>query len=83
MGHRYRFEQVRVALAQHWGLRLLRGRGARNIDRDGRWDVSLSRTGFVVGGQLARGYGYRRFASLQRIVEVFELAAVLLRMERV
>jgi len=33
-------------------------------EHDGRWDVTYSKTGYIVGGQLpGLGHGYRRFAT--------------------
>lgn len=57
---RYRFSEVRSALREHWGLALYRGGegGGGDGEHDGRWDVTCSRTGFVVYGDLP-GRGHR------------------------
>jgi hypothetical protein len=72
---RYTFDEVQAAMTKYWGLRLGRG-GKDDTDgkHDGRWDVSYSRTGFVVGGQFPGiGYTYRHYRSLRQIVKIFEL----------
>lgn len=74
---RYTFVEVRDALHDHWGLALRRG---ANYDdkHDGRWDVAYSRTGFIVVGQLpGLGYGHMHYATLRKIVEHCDLAAVI------
>lgn len=75
---RYVFDEVRAALKQHWGLSLYRGGELTDLGRDGRWDVTYSKTGYVIGGQWpGSGYGYRRFSSLGSIVKICELAKVI------
>jgi hypothetical protein len=50
---------------------------------DARWDVTYSKTGYVVGGQLPGiGHGYRRFATLADVVATCDLAAVIERDRR-
>lgn len=72
---RLTFDEVRDALRTHWGLDLIRGGEGGDGDRDGRWCVSCSRTGYVVYGQFPRGgFGYRRSSTLRSIVESFDLA---------
>jgi hypothetical protein len=76
---RYAFAEVRAALHKHWGLSLHRG-GADMTDgkHDGRWDVTYSRTGYVVGGQMPRGgHGYRRYVTLKDVVASWGLAKVI------
>ena len=76
---RYVFDEVRSALAKHWGLSLARG-GVDKTDgkHDGRWDVTHSRTGFIVGGQFPRGgYGHRRYRSLSDVVQIYALTKVI------
>lgn len=75
----YTFDEVRAALKKHWGLGLARG-GVDGTDgkHDGRWDVSYSRTGFVVSGQFPGfRYGHQRFRSLRAIVAACELESVI------
>jgi hypothetical protein len=75
---RYVFDEVRAALQQHWGLSLYRGGELTDLGRDGRWDVTYSKTGYVIGGQWPRGgHGYRRFSSLGSVVKSFELAKII------
>lgn len=75
---RYRFDEVRAALLKHWGLALHRGGDLTDLGRDGRWDVTYSKTGFVVLGQLPGfGYGARRYAALLDVVCLYELADVI------
>lgn len=72
---RYTFDEVRSALAKAWGFGLARGSEDRvNGKHDGRWDVTHSKTGFVVSGQFpGHRYGHRRYRSLSDIVRLFEL----------
>ena len=75
---RYRFDEVRSALREHWGLSLHRGGELTDLGRDGRWDTAYSKTGYVVAGQLPGiGYGHRRFSSLAAVVKVCDLTKVL------
>lgn len=77
---RYRFEMVKRALRQHWGLDLRRGGEMKDGDprHNGRWAAEYSKTGFVVSGELPRrGFGYARYASLARVVRYYELAKVI------
>lgn len=75
---KYRFEEVRVALLKHWGLRLHRGGDMTDLGKDGRWDTAYSKTGFIVGGALpGRGHGYQRYVSLTDVVRACDLAKVL------
>lgn len=76
---RYAFTEVRSALLKHWGLSLHRGgNGMTDGKHDGRWDVTYSRTGYVVGGQMPRGgHSYRRFESLHDVVTAWELTKVI------
>ena len=78
---RYRFDEVRAALHEHWGLSLHRG-GAMGGDgqHDGRWDVTYSHTGYIVGGNMpGSGHGHRRFATLIDVVRACDLAKVIRR----
>lgn len=73
---RYTFDEVRDAAKDHWGFTLRRGTADGN--RDGRWAKEYSRTGFILGGNFpGEGYGYRRYASLARIVKVCDLGPVI------
>lgn len=55
---RYRFAEVSAALRAHWGLALYRGGEMGDDEHDGRWDVTYSRTGFVVYGDIpGKGHG--------------------------
>lgn len=74
---RYRFNEVKTALLKHWGLSLTRGSVA-DPKRDGRWDTSHSRTGFIVSGQFpGNGHSQVRYDSLRQIVEACDLAKVI------
>lgn len=75
---RYRFDEVRAALHKDWGLSLHRGGAMPFDDRDGRFDVCYSKTGYIVGGNLPGiGHGYRRFESLVDVVRVSQLAGTI------
>lgn len=75
---RYAFDEVRSALRAHWGLSLHRGGDLTDLGRDGRWDVSYSKTGYVVGGNLpGLGHGYMRFQTLADVVRSCDLAEVI------
>lgn len=76
---RYSFDVVRAALKAYWGLELRRGSSTGGDGtHDGRWDVTYSKTGFVVGGNFPGvGHSYRRFESLADIVRVCELERVI------
>lgn len=77
MGMRYRFDEVKAALLKHWGFAIARGAVA-DAKRDGRWDVSHSRTGYIVSGHCpGHGHGHRRHDTLAQIVKAYELAAVI------
>lgn len=78
-GRSFRFEDVGAAIRKHWGLALTRGSAKGNVEgKDGRWDTSQSKTGFVVSGNFpGHGYQIRRYRSLARIIERFELGPVL------
>jgi hypothetical protein len=70
---RYTFNEVQHALKTYLGLTLQRGEGTSG-ERDGRWDVTHSKTGFVVGGSFpGRKHGYRRYPSLAQIVRACDL----------
>lgn len=72
---RYFFEEVKRALVDEWGLTLYRGGDLTDLGRDGRWDTTYSKTGFIIGGDLPGiGYGYRRFRSLVDVVRTCKLA---------
>jgi hypothetical protein len=58
---RYAFDEVRAALHKHWGFALQRGGVSTDLERDGRWDTSYSKTGYVVSGYMP-GYGHRHKA---------------------
>ena len=75
---RYTFDEVRTALHKDWGLSLHRGGDLTDLGRDGRWDVTYSKTGYVIGGAFPRsGHGYRRFRSLGAVVRTYDLAKVI------
>lgn len=75
---RYRFNEVRDALREYWGLTLHRGGDMTDLGRDGRFDTAYSKTGFVVGGHLPGiGHGYRRFVTLADVVRVSDLEKVI------
>jgi len=75
---RYTFAEVRAALHKDWGLSLHRGGAMGNGKHDGRWDVTYSKTGYVVGGQMPRrGHSYQRFTTLLDVVAAWELAKVI------
>ena len=74
----YAFDEVRSALHEHWGLSLYRGGDLTDLGRDGRWDTTYSKTGYIVGGHLpGRGHGYRRFRTLTGVVRACDLTKVL------
>lgn len=74
---KYRFEEVRAALQEAWGLSLHRGGSMGDGKHDGRWDQAYSRTGFIVSGNLpGRGYDHRRYALLGSVARVYELDRV-------
>jgi hypothetical protein len=78
MTARYSFEEVRAALQKHWGLHLYRGGELGDGQHDGRWDVTYSRTGYVINGELPRGgYGSVRYPTLARVVIACDLAPVI------
>jgi hypothetical protein len=81
---RYAFDEVRSALHEHWGLALYRGGHDRADGKhDGRWDVTHSRTGYIVGGNMpGRGHSYRRFRSLSDVVRVCDLIKVIAKKRR-
>lgn len=80
---RYGFDEVRSALRAHWGLSLHRGGDLTDLGRDGRWDVTYSKTGYVVVGDLpGLGHGSRRFRSLSDVVVACDLAEVIARGRR-
>ncbi len=80
---RYRFDEVRAALHEHWGLSLYRGGELTDLGRDGRWDVAYSKTGFIVGGNLpGRGHGYQRYAALVDVVRACDLDRVIQRQRK-
>jgi hypothetical protein len=71
----YRFDEVRAALHEYWGLALYRGGDLTDLGRDGRWDVAYSKTGYVVGGSFpGKGHSYRRYKSLVDVVGSCDLA---------
>lgn len=73
---RHTFEQVRRAIKKQWGHELTRASGTD--ERDGRWDVTHSRTGFLVSGAPPGcKYQHRRYRSLSEIVLRFELEKVI------
>jgi hypothetical protein len=79
---RYRLDEVSRALDDQWGHAIRRGR--RDDDptsrrHDGRWDVTHSRTGYVVSGRFPGYSGVRHawFRSLADVVRCFDLAATL------
>ena len=75
---RYTFDEVKIALRQHWGLSLHRGGELTDLGKDGRWDTAYSKTGFVVGGALpGRGHGYLRYETLGQVVKSCDLAKVI------
>jgi hypothetical protein len=75
---RYRFVEVRSALREHWGLALYRGGEVGDGQHDGRWDVTYSRTGFVVHGDLpGSGLGGVRHETLAHVVAYRGLAEVM------
>lgn len=75
---RYTFNEVRAALHKDWGLSLHRGGDMGDGKHDGRWDVTYSKTGYVVGGHMPRGgHSYRRFETLRDVVTAWELAKVI------
>jgi hypothetical protein len=75
---RYRFAEVSSALHEHWGLALYRGGAMGDGKHDGRWDVTYSRTGFVVYGDLpGRGHGGLRYKALAQVVTSCSLAEVI------
>ena len=74
----YRFAEVRSALHEHWGLELSRGGDTGDGLHDGRWDVTCSRTGFVVYGKLpGRGHGGVRYETRAQVVTSCDLAEVI------
>jgi hypothetical protein len=80
---RYRFKEVRAALHKHWGFSLHYGGDLTDLGRDGRFDVTYSKTGFVVGGNFpGEGYGYRRFATLLDVVRTCDLADVVAKLRK-
>lgn len=80
---RYRFAEVSSALREHWGLALYRGGEMGDGEHDGRWDVTYSRTGFVVYGDLpGRGHGGVRYETLAQVVMSCGLAEVIERARR-
>jgi hypothetical protein len=74
---RYRFDEVKAALLEHWGLALHRGGELSDMGRDGRWDRAYSRTGFIVLGEMPRGYGCRRYTALAGVVVAWDLEKVI------
>lgn len=78
---RYAFDEVRAALHKHLGLSLHRGGSDRTDGKhDGRWDVTYSRTGYIVGGSMPGGrHGHQRFRSLAAVVRGCDLTEVLAR----
>ena len=75
---RYAFDEVRAALHEHWGLSLHRGGELTDLGRDGRWDTTYSKTGYVVRGHFpGNGYSCRRFRSLGAVVRVCDLEKVI------
>jgi len=75
---RYRFDEVQRALREHWGLALYRGGETSDGEHDGRWDVTHSRTGFVVYGALpGRGHGGIRYETLSQVVASCDLERVI------
>jgi hypothetical protein len=80
---RYRFAEVSVALRKHWGLALYRGGEMGDGKHDGRWDVTYSRTGFVVYGDLpGKGHGGVRYETLAQVVASCGLTEVIERARR-
>ncbi len=80
---RYAFDEVRAALKKYWGFEIQRGRASPDHalpgrERDGRWDTSYSKTGYVISGYMP-GYGHRHkhYRSLASIVRGCDLAKVI------
>lgn len=80
---RYTFDEVRAALRKHWGFSLQRGGASLDLERDGRWDTSYSKTGYVISGNMP-GYGYRHkhYRSLAAIVRGCDLTKVIAKERR-
>ena len=75
---RYAFNDVRAALRKYWGFSLQRGGNATDLKRDGRWDTSYSKTGYVISGDLpGYGYSHKHYRSLAAIVRGCDLAKVI------
>jgi hypothetical protein len=82
---RYAFDEVRSALLDHWGYELYRG-GKDRVDgkHDGRWDVTHSRSGYILRGTFPgyRGLRYQRFRSLLDVVRACGLTDVISKKRR-
>lgn len=74
---RHAFDEVKAALRKYWGFEIRRGGVSTDLDRDGRWDTSYSKTGYVVSGYMP-GYGHRHkhYRSLAAIVRGCDLEEV-------
>lgn len=75
---RYSFDEVRAALDKEWGFSIQRGDKEGDGKHDGRWDVTHSKTGYIVSGNMpGLGYRHRYFRSLSAIVRACELAKII------
>ena len=79
----YTFDEVRVALREHWGYSLQRGGSSTDLERDGHGDTSYSKTGYIISGNMP-GYGYRHkhYRSLAAIVRGCDLTNVIAKKRR-
>lgn len=74
----FKFDEVRDALREYWGFTLQRGGASTDLERDGRWDTTYSKTGYIVSGYMP-GYGHRHkhYRSLAAIVRGCDLTETL------